>query len=81
MGGGAVSAVTRETTVQLHGAADQVVETFDNWEGMGLLRVRFGAHDGTGKIAWSEGDHVVDREMARALASVLLAYADSEVEA
>lgn len=68
--------VERETTMQLHGSADSVVELFDNWEGLDLISVRFGAHDGEGSIAWTGEPNPIDASMAKALAAALLELAD-----
>lgn len=64
--------VKRETTMQIHGSADFVAEIFDNWEGMDLISVRFGCHDGEGGISWTGEAAAMDRDSARALATALL---------
>jgi hypothetical protein len=69
--------VEMETTLRLHGSADMVVELFDNWEGMGLISVRFGCHDvdEEGGVAWAGEATAIDPEMARSLAAALLKIA------
>lgn len=66
-----------ERRTQLHGSADTVVELFDNWEGMSLLSIRFGTHDGDENIAWGCEEQVLDADMARALALQFIEYADN----
>lgn len=67
-----MSKVEVERTMRLHGSADSVVEIIDHWEGMDLIGIRFGAHDGGGSISWISDDYAaMDKDMAIAVAKAL----------
>ena len=68
----------RETTMKIHGSADFVAELFDNWEGMGLISVRFGCHDGEGGISWAGDEAAMDADTAKAIAAALLDMANAK---
>ena len=68
--------VAVETTVKLHGSADAVIELDDNWEGMALMSIRIGCHDGTGEIAWSCEPLALGWDMVDALGAQLTKMAN-----
>ena len=70
-----MSNVAVERTVRLHGQSDNVIELIDHYDGMDLLGVRFGAHDGEGGISWSSEHVAMDHEIALELAKALMELA------